>query len=265
MPEFLFDLFLPDRPALAGWYTKILLAFSIYTNLKMLLKTNEPGRLRCVDGIRVLTFAWVVLIQAHVLMVDYVGKSSTGECGFMPTWLSIFAGNITKLVRMPAVLAFQIINNGSFSTDTLLLIGGLLQAYAWLRKSPGDEQSTKGSAAKRIGSGILRRLLRYGNVGRATWKKTDKSWSSFRLLPVYMFILGLSTAFWGYIGDGPMWTTARYHIGGPFFCKFTWWTNLIFLNNFIGLKYPCMSWTWHIAMDVQCFIMAIPILILYRR
>jgi len=62
-----------------------------------------------------------------------------------------------------------------------------------------------------------------------------------------------------------MWITARYTHAGPFFCQYTWWTNLLFINNFFALNYPCMPWTWHVAVDMQLFLLTIPILILYKK
>ena len=38
-------------------------------------------------------------------------------------------------------------------------------------------------------------------------------------------------------------------------CHDHWWTNLLFINNFIpGQRSACISWTWSLATDTQMFI-----------
>ncbi len=56
-----------------------------------------------------------------------------------------------------------------------------------------------------------------------------------------MFCLFLTRAFLKYIGNGPMWYRGDFLNNG---CKNYWWTNFLFLNNFIpdGDGNGCMSW-----------------------
>ena len=55
---------------------------------------------------------------------------------------------------------------------------------------------------------------------------------TFRLSPIYMFVLMAFACLYKYLGSGPMWpssiTTAEN-------CKDYWWTNLLYVNNLVHL------------------------------
>ena len=53
----------------------------------------------------------------------------------------------------------------------------------------------------------------------------------FRLTPMYMLILGTYSALFVYWGSGPMWP---YQTGADPNCKKYWWTNLLYINNFVS-------------------------------
>ena len=48
-----------------------------------------------------------------------------------------------------------------------------------------------------------------------------------------MIILGINTALFIYMGDGPAWPFAT---GPDHNCEHYWWTNLLYINNFFGMK-----------------------------
>lgn len=54
-----------------------------------------------------------------------------------------------------------------------------------------------------------------------------------RLTPPYMLVLMMLVALLRYMGDGPNWPQ-----GGTEFnsCSNTWWTNLLYINNFVRVK-----------------------------
>ena len=69
--------------------------------------------------------------------------------------------------------------------------------------------------------------------------------------------LGLLTAFNAEIlpriGTGPFW---HYVISYSNNCKDTWWTNLLFITNFVEPIKQCMGVTWYLAVDTQWFIIS---------
>lgn len=49
-------------------------------------------------------------------------------------------------------------------------------------------------------------------------------------------------------------------------CEETWWSNLLYINNFYPADYKkqCVPWAWYLADDMQFFIVGMIILSLYR-
>lgn len=55
-----------------------------------------------------------------------------------------------------------------------------------------------------------------------------------RLTIVYAFILGFIATLWVYLGTGPNWQNVRYQSEN---CRWNWWTNLLYINNYISVPY----------------------------
>jgi peptidoglycan/LPS O-acetylase OafA/YrhL len=86
----------------------------------------------------------------------------------------------------------------------------------------------------------------------------------YRLVPTYTFCLFLTWAFLKYIGNGPLWFEGDM-INDD--CHDYWWTNLLFLNNFIpdGNGSRCMAWTWYLSNEIQFFLITPVILYIYSK
>lgn len=50
-------------------------------------------------------------------------------------------------------------------------------------------------------------------------------------------------------------------------CRSAWWTNLLYINNFVPKVYTdqCVPWAWYLANDMQFFVIGMLILALYRK
>lgn len=44
-----------------------------------------------------------------------------------------------------------------------------------------------------------------------------------------------------------------------------WWRNLLFINNFYPLSEMCMSWSWYLSVDFQCFTIGTIILVIWTN
>jgi len=83
-------------------------------------------------------------------------------------------------------------------------------------------------------------LMTYLFVGQLARKKTMSYFDWFmvyfhrfyRILPPYMFTLFFIWSYNKYMGYGPQWIYGDA-ISGLNACKDYWWTNMLFLNNFI--------------------------------
>jgi peptidoglycan/LPS O-acetylase OafA/YrhL len=87
----------------------------------------------------------------------------------------------------------------------------------------------------------------------------------YRILPAYAFVLFMCWAFTKYLGNGPMWVFGD-RINQD--CHKWWWTNLIFMNNYVLPDYEsngCLPQTWYLAVDMQFFWFTPPIFFIYYK
>lgn len=133
----------------------------------------------------------------------------------------------------------QLLFSSRFAVDTFLCISGYLVVYVLSKK--------KTASSIGVGKLLVFRVL--------------------RILPLYMACLGFWMFIAPHLGSGPFW----YQWEGlleP--CRRFWWTNLLFVNNFIPFGLPttesCFYHSWYLATDVQLFFLFAPWLtILYGR
>jgi len=76
--------------------------------------------------------------------------------------------------------------------------------------------------------------------------------------PPYMLVLMTYVTLTKYIADGPTWNQKGPEIDD---CEDSWWTNLLYINNFVKYDKMCMGWSWYLANDMQFFIIS-PIIFL---
>ncbi|ESP03047.1 hypothetical protein LOTGIDRAFT_157007 [Lottia gigantea] len=96
--------------------SRVLLAFSVRENGRKLLNcSTPPGSLGCLNGIRVLSMAWVILGHSIRMSIEQLE-------------------NKTDLWNMSKTFWFQFIPNGSLSVDTFFFLSGLLVSYLFIRE-----------------------------------------------------------------------------------------------------------------------------------
>eukprot|EP00102_Acyrthosiphon_pisum_P022676 XP_016659886.1 PREDICTED: nose resistant to fluoxetine protein 6-like [Acyrthosiphon pisum] len=84
-------------------------------------------------------------------------------------------------------------------------------------------------------------------------------WRWCRLIPLY----GVMIAFYSFVlihlSDGPLWRHMAVKESEN--CQQNWWTNLLFVNNYVNADQPCMIQSWYMACDLH--LCAVGILIVY--
>ncbi|WAR07156.1 NRF6-like protein [Mya arenaria] len=84
------------------------------------------------------------------------------------------------------------------------------------------------------------------------------SFFTLRLTPPYMLVLMFGTVLSPYLIMGPLRLTND--IMGE--CRKNWWTNLLYINNYVELDHwVCMGWSWYLANDMQFYIIS-PLILL---
>ncbi|XP_062538148.1 nose resistant to fluoxetine protein 6-like [Armigeres subalbatus] len=74
----------------------------------------------------------------------------------------------------------------------------------------------------------------------------------YRIVPAYAFMILVECAIIHRYYDGPI---GQQYIGeAEQNCRHWWWTNLLFINNYIRTDQPCLIQSWYLAVDMQLFI-----------
>uniref|UniRef100_UPI00398F3E54 O-acyltransferase like protein n=1 Tax=Pristiophorus japonicus TaxID=55135 RepID=UPI00398F3E54 len=146
------------------------------------------------------------------------------------------------LVSVPNNVLYIFSLGGPFylAVDTFFLISGLLSARTLLNMHDQPEQ---GLTFKIIKDYVVKRLQ--------------------RILPLYIYTMCLFIGMYSLIPWKSLGENSKSHLDK---CRRSWWTNLLFLNNFILIDQHCMGWTWYLANDFQFYITTpLFIFLLYRN
>ncbi|KAK9869953.1 hypothetical protein WA026_006051 [Henosepilachna vigintioctopunctata] len=127
---------------------------------------------------------------------------------------------------------------GPVVVDTFYTISGFLACYCILT----EIHRTKGKA--NLAYVVLHRIV--------------------RLTPAYAVVLGFYMTIFSHLGNGPFWSE-RVEVEQER-CIENWWTNLLYINNYVNVEKSCMFHTWYLASDMQLFL-SVPILayILWKK
>ncbi|XP_071828649.1 nose resistant to fluoxetine protein 6-like [Apostichopus japonicus] len=138
--------------------------------------------------------------------------------------------------RMFRSAIYQIIvYNGCLPVDTFLFLSGLLVCYATLFKLEKNNGSL---------SWPWLFLHRY-----------------IRLTP----ILAVAMAIWVFVAPHTYWGPMMGTLMDRSRCETSWWTNLLYIQNFFPWAIHCLDVTWYLSVDMQLFLVS-PFIIysLYR-
>lgn len=135
-------------------------------------------------------------------------------------------------------LLSQPLLNGTLSVNTFFAISGLLTSFTLLMGC--------GKAKKNLTFFVMAVLLRL-----------------LRLLPAYIGLICITLLF-GQLRAGPLWSEA---VQRPVIdnCELSYWTNLIFLNNFINTRQMCLMHTWYLSIDVQFYVVGLLLFYFFLR
>lgn len=208
---------------------QLLICFSVYTNFPKLFASRSAEKTGQADPMELLNGVRVMSMGWVIL----------GHCYLYRLTYSCIR-NFNDILPLLEKAKTTVVYSGQFAVDSFFWMSGFLMAVLLL------QQLTSGRTMSLWGWAYLyfHRL--------------------YRILPAYMFVLFLMWAFLKYMGNGPLWASADQFNDQ---CPDYWWTNLLFLNNFIpnGHGSTCIGHTWYLANDMQFFWISPPLFFLYYR
>ncbi|XP_055322373.1 nose resistant to fluoxetine protein 6-like isoform X2 [Sitodiplosis mosellana] len=123
--------------------------------------------------------------------------------------------------------------------DTYFVISGLVLAYLFFQT---EKKKKKESAILKFVSSVVNRYL--------------------RLTPPYLVVIALTGFVSIYLRDtSQYWMIEHNDINCPKY----WWRNLFYIQNMYPLDDMCMTWSWFLAADFQCFCLTSLLLVIYTK
>ncbi|XP_043678966.1 nose resistant to fluoxetine protein 6-like isoform X2 [Vespula pensylvanica] len=132
--------------------------------------------------------------------------------------------DLTQVPKMHESWSKMLVLNGNMVTDTFFLLSGVLLAYTEVIKKE------KSSSWKLDVIGLY--LHRYS-----------------RLTPAYAMMIGFYATIYSKFGSGPHWDV--WVGSNRDYCRDNWWSNLLYVNNYVNVPDMCMSQSWYLATDMQ--------------
>ncbi|XP_057651864.1 nose resistant to fluoxetine protein 6-like [Diorhabda carinulata] len=84
-----------------------------------------------------------------------------------------------------------------------------------------------------------------------------------RLTPVYALVIFYYATIFNHTGEGPLWKIVAGADSND--CRQNWWTNLLYINNYVNEDHTCMTHAWYLPCDFHYFIIAIFLVMAIKR
>ncbi|XP_014204831.1 nose resistant to fluoxetine protein 6-like [Copidosoma floridanum] len=130
----------------------------------------------------------------------------------------------SQMLKMHVEWSSMLVLNSNIVTDAFFLLSGILLAYTSLAKTGKESKSSFNVFHLYLGRYI-------------------------RLTPAYAIVVGFYATLFEKLGSGPRWSiwigTDKNN------CRANWWTNLLYVNNYVNVANSCMSQSWYLSVDMQ--------------
>ncbi|XP_066267577.1 nose resistant to fluoxetine protein 6-like [Branchiostoma lanceolatum] len=111
--------------AKGGIAGRILLCFSLHTNIGKLLSTKQaPGSIKCLHGIRFISMTWVILGHTYFFAEPHFD-------------------NLLQALETVPTFTNQAINNSFVSVDSFFFLSGLLMSYLLIQQIQKTKEKGK--------------------------------------------------------------------------------------------------------------------------
>jgi len=151
-----------------------------------------------------------------------------GHAWYIPGTLQPWTDSI-DVAELFSKWEYQTIFNAALAVDTFFLVGGFLFCFHFLNQL--DKSRGKLSPLQ-VGMMYLHRYI--------------------RLTPAFAIAMLLLSTLLAHMAWGPQWdgmVNQRNH------CGEAWWSNLLYINNFVNMDNLCLGETWYLACDFQFYIL----------
>ncbi|XP_059620324.1 nose resistant to fluoxetine protein 6-like [Phlebotomus argentipes] len=147
--------------------------------------------------------------------------------------------NFQRVLTYTKEWFMQPFNAAATGVDTFFVISGFLLAYLYFESYM---KKPKKDGVIAFCKSVFSRVL--------------------RIAPSYYTILLFSIIIGIYLKD-----KSQFHLLENIEenCTKYWWRNVLFINNFFPFSEICLTWSWYLSVDLQCFIITTLCLVIWSR
>nr|XP_014087296.1 nose resistant to fluoxetine protein 6-like isoform X1 [Bactrocera oleae] len=209
---------------------EILLCFRFTENWQRALKAerlnSNSNFVGVIAGVRTVICLWVSTFHVYYYSVFALSNAPM---------LFVAMGNFLNQPLIEAI----------FFVDVFFIISALLLVYNFLSSESRLKEIRQNDFvqnSKLFGKLLLQRYL--------------------RLTPMLITTMLLSDVFYDLTN-----TYSPFYLGvnSGYYCKQSWWHNVLYIQNFLDMKDICCSWTWYLACEMQFYLLITVLLFLYVR
>ncbi|CEF63400.1 Acyltransferase 3 domain and Nose resistant-to-fluoxetine protein, N-terminal domain-containing protein [Strongyloides ratti] len=216
---------------------KLMQAMSLYTNIKTILKLPKKPTLPKDDNGLGKTFVRSEIISSlHCIRVISIIWVMMGHClGFV----MVIAVNPKDMVKLFGDYSKQYLPNAFFSVDSFFFMSGLLLSFMFFKSLKRNRRRTLS---------INNFIMMYAH-------------RIIRLSPSYYMAVAFYTWVFApnFINNMAIYILSAFN--GSNSCNDYWWTNFLYINNYVHVKNQCYLISWYLATDLQIFLFCPIILI----
>ncbi|XP_049879298.1 O-acyltransferase like protein-like [Pectinophora gossypiella] len=191
-----------------------LLPWSVRVNWRRLTATYDDGdpRLTALKSVQgVKAFTLALVMLGHSMIVH--------NMSYIENTRFFEQGNAHWLATF--------LHNGSVVVQGFVLVSAFLLAYNLLLLRDAGVQLR----LRMLPAALLHRLI--------------------RIVPLHMFMVGLSATWWSRGGAGAQWALLHAQRAA---CRSVWWAHALSLNNILTVDDRCLLQAWFLAADMQVFV-----------
>ncbi|XP_036145479.1 nose resistant to fluoxetine protein 6 [Monomorium pharaonis] len=203
---------------------KIFMCFSVYTNTRQLFNTDVlSNNLSIFHGFKFLIMCGVIIGHTYSLIAESLDNK---------VWM-------IKQSEEHIYFAIFIIY---LALDIYYFSSGYLMIYSYYSFKTNKKQIKPTGCREKLIELIFLIIMRY-----------------IRLTPAYMMVLGIVQLVSTWLDN-----TSQFYMYAKDHevCGTYWWTNLLYINNFLPVDAMCVPWSWYLANDMQYYIITVALLIL---
>uniref|UniRef100_A0A0K0ELG2 NRF domain-containing protein n=1 Tax=Strongyloides stercoralis TaxID=6248 RepID=A0A0K0ELG2_STRER len=209
---------------------KFIQAMSLYTNIKTILKLPKKKVIpKNEDGSKgTFVRSEIISILHCIRTISIIWVMLGHSLGFV----IFLSSNPKDIIGLFGDYSIQYIPNAFFSVDSFFFMSGLLLSFMFFKSLKKNRRRTLS---------LYNFIMMYAH-------------RIIRLSPSYYMAVAFYTWVFSpkFLNNMPIYLSAAFRSSNT--CDEYWWSNFLYINNYVNVKNQCYLVSWYLATDLQIFL-----------